>query len=221
MQAKVSEGTAVNLQSYVETEFATFDEKPFNELDAALFTQLAMVRVELAAFVQGAYKLREDGVLVDASGSDELVFSLRDLLCAECFDQMFTGLVADQVRACFLAAAMNPRYRAVRVVRYQSVFDADRAAQFSATTFACDEFVFVAFRGPMRRLSGGARTSIWRLKAPFHRRCWGWLLQRSSLSGKRSGFVGTGAWLRGLRHRWHGMSGRESVRCHGRGLLLV
>lgn len=154
MQAKVSEGTAVNLQSYVEAEFATFDEKPFNELDAALFTQLAMVRVELAAFVQGAYKLREDGVLVDASGSDELAFSLRDLLCAECFDQMFTGLVADQVRACFLAAAMSPRYRQVRVVRYQSVFDADRAAQFSATTFACDGFVFVAFRGTDASLVG-------------------------------------------------------------------
>ena len=79
-QTKVSEGAPVNLQSYVETEFATFDEKPFNELDAALFTQLAMVRVELAAFVQGSYKLREDGVLVDESGSDELAFSLRDLL---------------------------------------------------------------------------------------------------------------------------------------------
>ena len=144
----------MNLQSYVETEFATFDEKPFNELDAALFTQLAMVRVELAAFVQGSYKLREDGVLVDESGSDELAFSLRDLLCAECFDQMFTGLVADQVRACFLAAAMNPRYRAVRVARYQSVFDADRAAQFSATTFACDGFVFVAFRGTDASLVG-------------------------------------------------------------------
>ena len=154
VQAKVSEGTAVNLQSYVETEFAPFSEKPFNELDAALFTQLAMVRVELAAFVQGAYKLREDGVLVDALGSDELAFSLRDLLCAECFDQMFTGLVADQVRACFLAAAMNPRYRAVRVARYQSVFDADRAAQFSATTFACDGFVFVAFRGTVASLVG-------------------------------------------------------------------
>ena len=154
MQTKVSEGTPVNLQSYVETEFATFDEKPFNELDAALFTQLAMVRVELAAFVQGAYKLREDGVLVDASGSDELAFSLRDLLCAECFDQMFTGLVADQVRTCFLSAAMNPRYRAVRVARYQSVFDADRAAQFSATTFACDGFVFVSFRGTDASLVG-------------------------------------------------------------------
>ncbi len=154
VQAKVSEGTPVNLQSYVETEFATFSEKPFNELDAALFTQLAMVRVELAAFVQGGYDLREDGVLVDASGSDELAFSLRDLLCAECFDQMFTGLVADQVRACFLAAAMNPRYRAVRVARYQSVFDADRAAQFSATTFACDEFTFVAFRGTDASLAG-------------------------------------------------------------------
>ena len=150
----MSEGTLVNLQSYVETEFATFSEKPFNELDAALFTQLAMVRVELAAFVQGAYKLREDGVLVDASGSDELAFSLRDLLCAECFGQMFTGLVADQVRACFLAAAMNPRYRAVRVARYQSVFDADRAVQFSATTFACDGFVFVAFRGTDASLVG-------------------------------------------------------------------
>ncbi len=150
----MSEGTPVNLQSYVETEFATFDEKPFNELDAALFTQLAMVRVELAAFVQGGYELREDGVLVDTSGSDELAFSLRDLLCAECFDQMFTGLVADQVRACFLAAAMNPRYRAVRVARYQSVFDADCAAQFSATTFACDGFVFVAFRGTDASLVG-------------------------------------------------------------------
>lgn len=154
VQAKVSEGTPVNLQSYVETEFATFGEKPFNELDAALFTQLAMVRVELAAFVQGGYELREDGVLVDASGSDELAFSLRDLLCAECFDQMFTGLVANQVRACFLAAAMSPRYRAVRVARYQSVFDADRAAQFSATTFACDEFAFVAFRGTDASLVG-------------------------------------------------------------------
>ena len=144
----------MNLQSYVETEFATFDEKPFNELDAALFTQLAMVRVELAAFAQGSYKLREDGVLVDASGSDDLAFSLRDLLCAECFDQMFTGLVADQVRACFLTAAMNPRYRVVRVARYQSVFDADCAAQFSATTFACDGFVFVAFRGTDASLVG-------------------------------------------------------------------
>lgn len=144
----------MNLLSYAETEFATFAEKPFNELDAALFTQLAMVRVEVAALAQGAYKVREDGVLVDETGSDELALSLRDLLCAECFDRMFTGLAADAVRECLLAAAMSPRYRRVMIIRYQTVLDASRTVQFSATAFSCDEFTFVAFRGTDSSLVG-------------------------------------------------------------------
>ncbi len=144
----------MNLQSYVESEFARFDEKPFNELDAAVFTQLAMVRSELAASVQGGFYLRDDGVLLTAEDSETLCMSLRDLLCAECFDALFTGLAASQVKACLLAAAMSPRYRDIRIIRYQTVLDAGEEVQFSATTFSCPFFTFIGFRGTDASLVG-------------------------------------------------------------------
>lgn len=144
----------MNLQEYLETEFSRFSEKPFNELDAAIFTQLAMVRVELAAQGHGGYDLGEDGYLRHESTGMQLSLTLRDLLCAECLDQMFTGLAADHVRQCLMAAAMSPRYRQVRITRYQSVFDASRQVQFSATTFSSQEFTFVGFRGTDASLTG-------------------------------------------------------------------
>ena len=144
----------MNLQTYVETEFASFDEKPFNELDAAVFTQLAMVRVELPFLAQTACTLDDNGMLVSPSGNELPPVFLRDLLCAEFMDQMFTGLAASHVQECLLAVAMNPRYRTVRITGYQTVLDPVKEVQFSATTFSCPQFTFIGLRGTDASLTG-------------------------------------------------------------------
>ena len=144
----------MNLQTYVETQFATFDELPFNELDAAVFTQLAMVRVELAATAYSLADLREDGLLVSGAQGGHPCLTLRDLLCAEHLEVLPTGLAADNVRQCLIAAAMSPRYRSVTITGYQTVLDPIREVQFSATTFSCPQFTFVGLRGTDASLTG-------------------------------------------------------------------
>ena len=145
----------MTLLDYLETEFASFEEKPFCELDAAVFTQLAMVKIELPLCESGAYALDADGVLIDRESPHEhLHISLLELLKAEFFSDMFTGLAAPEVKDCFILAAMNRRFRDVVITNYQSVFSAEQATQFAAMSFENNQFCFIAYRGTDTSLIG-------------------------------------------------------------------
>ena len=120
---------------------------------------------------------------------------------------------------------MNPRYRAVRVARYQSVFDADRAAQFSATTFSCDEFAFVAFRGTDASLVGWREDFNLALESPVPSQVLGLAfateqLEREAKRACRDGRVAAraqapGAWSKQPGRRalpWKGLVARLTTR---------
>ena len=120
---------------------------------------------------------------------------------------------------------MNPRYRAVRITRYQSVFDADRAAQFSATTFACDEFVFVAFRGTDASLVGWREDFNLALESPVPSQALGLAfateqLEREAKRACRDGRVAARAQAPAVRDErtgkralpWRGFVARLAVR---------
>ena len=66
-----------------------------------------------------------------------------DLLRAERYSEMFTGLVPDRIKATLVALAASPRFRTLTLHDYISVFDERKENQFAAITFTYkDQFSF-------------------------------------------------------------------------------
>ena len=157
----------MNLLDYLATEFASFDDKPFNPVDSAALSQFCMVRAEgivpplresgsASTSERGALRaLRERsplpklGALVQGlSPSARSGARFGDFLRAERYGDMFTGLVPGRVKENLVALAASPRFRDVILRDYQSLFDAARQTQFAATTFVYrKEFAYIGFRG--------------------------------------------------------------------------
>lgn len=142
------------LLDYVESELAPIDERPFGPVDAAVLTQASMF--------DGA------GIVPEPSGAPALLDRMRcalapdrvgvrfeDLLCAERFDRMFTGLVADDLKRLLYVLAASPRFRGVRLCGYRSVFDEASHTQFAATSFRWGSGLsFIGFRGTDASVTG-------------------------------------------------------------------
>lgn len=80
---------------------------------------------------------------------------LRDLLRAESFPTMFTGLNPEKIKRNLFALAASPRFREVEVGLYLSKFDEALETQFAAMTFVYrDLFAFVGFRGTDESITG-------------------------------------------------------------------
>ncbi len=140
---------------YLEHEFATFEEAPFNPVDSLILSQFCMVRME------GVLEPSESGVRSGAMG--KIVEKLRpakcaqfhDALRAECYENMFTGLVPSKVKKLVTALAASPRFRDMRITRYASVFDEDGPVQFAAYAFEYKgQFTYVGFRGTDTSFAG-------------------------------------------------------------------
>lgn len=126
----------------IRSDFRTFGERPFNEVDSLVLAQLAYARMP-------------DNVPRMADGADEPAASplptvgVRGLLRAECYDAMF-GRVWESAMNVDLLRAMceNPRWRDLRVGGYVSEFEPEETKQFSACAFEVgDGSLYVAFRG--------------------------------------------------------------------------
>lgn len=135
------------LFDYLEHELATFDQKPFCPVDAAVLSQACMIDgagvvpepSALPALIDRALTL----LAPDARGA-----TFASLMRSELFDGMFTGLVPDDIRRLLMALAASPRFRDLRLRGYRSVFDEASHTQFAATTFTWrNAFSFVGFRG--------------------------------------------------------------------------
>lgn len=135
------------LFDYLEHELATFDQKPFCPVDAAVLSQACMIDgagvvpepSALPALIDRALTL----LAPDARGA-----TFASLMRSELFDGMFTGLVPDDIRRLLMALAASPRFRDLRLCGYRSVFDEASHTQFAATTFTWrNAFSFVGFRG--------------------------------------------------------------------------
>lgn len=135
------------LFDYVERERASFAERPFGPVDAAVLTQAGMI--DGAGIVpeppQRPVVLDRMRALLapDAGG-----VRFEDLLRAECFDRMFTGLAAGDVRRLLYELAASPRFRDLRLRGYRSEFDESAHTQFAAMSFTWgSELSFISFRG--------------------------------------------------------------------------
>ena len=119
---------------YLESEFAPFSEVPPNVLDACAASELAMVRAE---------------------GFSPLPFHARDLLLAEHYPEMFSGIIADNLKRTLLALAASPRFRDVVVEDVTGVVDEAAQTQFGATFLRLPgSFAICAFRGTDGSITG-------------------------------------------------------------------
>lgn len=131
----------------VKHELATFNQKPFGPVDAAVLSQACMI--------DGAGVVPEPSALpslidraVTLLAPDSRGVTFANLMRSELFEGMFTGLVPDDIRRLLMALAASPRYRDLRLCGYRSVFDEASRTQFAATTFTWrNAFSFVGFRG--------------------------------------------------------------------------
>ena len=140
----------MNILDYLATEFATFDEKPFNPLDSAVLSQFCMVRAELIA--PGLHERETfsgNGTTVGNLVSlDQATSGFATFLRAELYSELFTGLVPGSVKDNLVALAASPRFRSMVVRDCLSLFDVEQQTQFAAMTFVQDdEFAYVGFRG--------------------------------------------------------------------------
>ena len=135
------------LFDYVEHELATFNQKPFGPVDAAVLSQACMI--------DGAGVVPEPSALpslidraVTLLAPDSRGVTFANLMRSELFDGMVTGLVPDDIRRLLMALAASPRFRDLRLCGYRSVFDEASHTQFAAITFTWrNAFSFVGFRG--------------------------------------------------------------------------
>lgn len=147
----------MNILDYLATEFATFEEKPFNEVDALVFSEICMVR-----FDDIAPSLKQRGLFADIGTIVENLLSpggrgvtFRDALKAEHFDRMFTGLVPERTKNLLFALAASPRFRDIVIRDYLSLFDIERQTQFAAMAFVHKrDFAFIGYRGTDSSFTG-------------------------------------------------------------------
>jgi len=128
---------------YVRTEFATFHEKPFSEVDSLLFSKMAYFHWAGVDAVPSVLKQVNPP-------------RLGDLYRAEYFGSIFeTELDNDLDHELFAAICASPRFRDVRLTNHIDSLDEDEDKQFSATTFLLpDRTIYVAFRGTDDTLVG-------------------------------------------------------------------
>lgn len=146
------------IMDYAATEFATFREKPLCEVDSLVFSQLAMVR--MAGLVplrqkDGRWAVRMRRAVQRFSGAEVRGSRFTDLLRAERYHDMFTGLVPEKVKELLLTVAASPRFRDIVIHDYVSVYDEAEQTQFAAVAFTCPGlFTYLAFRGTDRTWVG-------------------------------------------------------------------
>lgn len=147
----------MNLLDYLGTEFATFEEKPFNPVDSAVLSQFCMVRAEgIVPPLRERTAFRAIGTIVENLLSPAgRAAHFSDALRAERYEHMFSGLIPGRVKENLLALAASPRFREVTVRDYLSLFDTERQTQFAAMTFVYKkDFAYVGFRGTDTSITG-------------------------------------------------------------------
>lgn len=147
----------MNVLDYLASEFSSFKEKPFNTVDSAILSQICMVHAEkvIPALPErkglSSWGSRLRNIVDPATRPVHFI----DLLRAEYYETMFTGLVPGLIKENLLAVAASPRFREMVVSDYVSLFDEKRNTQFAAMTFSYGrEFSYIAFRGTDTSLAG-------------------------------------------------------------------
>ena len=131
---------APNIVDYVQTEFATFGQKPFSDVDSLVLSVLSYFH--LPKRLAGANSW--EGV------------RLVELFRADCFDELYGTLWDPDSSARLLAAlAASPRFRDIRVMGYRVRNDPAQEKQFGALALQLsDAEAFIAFRGTDNTILG-------------------------------------------------------------------
>ena len=145
-----------NIITYLETEFATFEEKPFNAVDSLVLSQFCMAQMEGIVA-----PMRDMGVLGGVGSFLHAVLNLqepvyvRDALRAEKFATMFIGLKPQKIKELVVAIAASPRFRDMELREYAVVFNQTEATQFAALSFVYkNQFAYIGFRGTDSSFAG-------------------------------------------------------------------
>ena len=145
------------LLDYLETKLASFEDEPLNPVDSAALTQLCMVRGEdvLPPLEERKSFAGLRAILRNVTSRETRPVPIRDMLLAEHFPGMFTGLDPKNIKLNLFVLAASPRFRTMCAHDYLSLFDAEQETQFAAMTFtAKKQFVYVGFRGTDTSLAG-------------------------------------------------------------------
>ena len=128
-----------NIVDDIRANEDTFADRPFNEVDSLALAQLSYARMPVNV-------PRLDA---EATDVDLAMVSVRDLLRAECYDDMFGKVWSPSMNVDLLRAMCeSPRWRDLRVGGYVDEFDPETTKQFSACVFDVgDGSSYVAFRG--------------------------------------------------------------------------
>ena len=140
--------------SYAKTMFDLFSARPFTEVDSLIFSWLSYLRFP----VQFRALATEKGMCI------------RDLLCAEYFDEMLNGVNSpDKTLELLKAVGTNPRFRGIRLMCFEQESDYDSSTQFAALTYElAPETYYVAFRGTDCTLIGWKEDMHLALNGPIH-----------------------------------------------------
>lgn len=130
----------MNLIQYVRTCFDTFDQLPFNEVDAAVLSQMAYLYIE------------EN---FDNNFSDKGM-SVDQLMRAELFEEMCKTLpLQEELTQLIFAFVSSPRYRDARIKYYRNELNSHINLQFSAVVYSFgDQMHCVCFRGTDKTFVG-------------------------------------------------------------------
>lgn len=145
------------LLDYLENQFATFDEQPLNVVDAAVLSQMCMVNGKgmIPGLKDRSSFTNVFTFLQDKFSPSNKPVRFVELLQAENFRDMFTGLDPARIKKCLFATAASPRFRNMVVRDYINLFDAERELQFAAMSFVQnDDFAVVTFRGTDSSITG-------------------------------------------------------------------
>lgn len=164
----------MNILDYLETEFSSFENKSFNVVDSAILSQFCMVRCEglVPAFdpnkpsrtsqnhKPGIPKFLSALTKKPTQKTSAHPARFTNLLRAERYSEMFTGLVPERIKSALVALAASPRFRVLSLQDYLSIFDKETNNQFAAITFVYsskdprNEFAYVGFRGTDTSITG-------------------------------------------------------------------
>ena len=146
----------MNILDYLATEFASFDEKPFNPVDSVILSQFCMVRMELIAPMGSNWQRPAGfGRALKSRLAPARPVRFADALRAELFPTLFSGFDPDLIKETLVALAASPRFRDLSIEHCASMFDEDEHVQFAAMTFSRKrEFAYVGFRGTDQSFTG-------------------------------------------------------------------
>ncbi|MDY2777620.1 MAG: Mbeg1-like protein [Collinsella sp.] len=170
----------MSLLEYLENEMRPFSVLPLSAVDSLALSQLAMI--DGAGIIPS---LRERSILrlrrvggLDGGADDGAAVAPRlldrvdaiadrvhavatrgarmaDLLVAEGYDSMFTGLDQVNIKRELSLVAASPRFRELELRDHVSIFDERAHVQFSATCYVMPgEWAYVGFRGTDASFTG-------------------------------------------------------------------